>query len=102
MTHPTRNALTQVRCAGFKRGGDDKAPKQRRSPMNDPLMVEAIRKQELESARKAQNPDGGEVESTGTSRLQKIFGRRKKVSEEMPLLDVKGNRISYASSPDVS
>ena len=36
------------------------------------------------------------------SRMQKMFGRKKKVSEEMPLLDIKGNRINYGSNPEVS
>ena len=31
-----------------------------------------------------------------------MFGRKKKVSEEMPLMDIKGNRISYGSNPEVS
>uniref|UniRef100_A0A7S3IHR2 Uncharacterized protein n=1 Tax=Strombidium inclinatum TaxID=197538 RepID=A0A7S3IHR2_9SPIT len=35
--------------------------------------------------------------------MQKIFGRkRKKVSEEQPLLDVKGNKIHYGSQLEVS
>ena len=31
-----------------------------------------------------------------------MFGRKKKISEEMPLMDVKGNRINYGSNPDIS
>ena len=75
------------------------AKKQRQSPLIDPYMTEALAQKEREAARKALNPDAPEP---GRSRLQKIFGRRKKLSEEMPLLDVKGNRISYPASPDVS
>ena len=31
-----------------------------------------------------------------------MFGRKKKVSEEMPLIDIKGNKINYSSGMDVS
>ena len=31
-----------------------------------------------------------------------MFGRRKKVSEDMPLIDIKGNKINYTGGMDVS
>ena len=31
-----------------------------------------------------------------------MFGRKKKVSEEMPLIDIKGNKINYSGGMDVS
>ena len=31
-----------------------------------------------------------------------MFGRKKKVSEEMPRMDIKGNKISYGRTLDVS
>ena len=43
------------------------------------------------------------AENTGSSRLQRIFGRKsKKESEEMPLMDIKGQRINYTGQLDVS
>ena len=58
------------------------------SPLVDPQMTEALKRQNQQQVPQ--------------SRMQKMFGRKKKVSEEMPLLDIKGNRINYGSNPEVS
>ena len=44
----------------------------------------------------------GAIPDKPQSRLQRMFGRKKKLSEEMPLMDIKGNRINYGSNPDIS
>ena len=41
-------------------------------------------------------------EGSGSSRLQRIFGRKKRMSEDQPRLDVKGNKIHYGSTPELS
>ena len=65
------------------------------APLIDPKMTEAMKEQ----ARLANDPN---AKQTGQSRLQKMFGKKKKIREDMPILDVKGNRINYSSNPDVS
>ena len=72
----------------------------RQSPLIDPRIVTAMNQQAKDKARvEAGLPEP----TTGTSRLQRIFGRKnKKVSEEMPLMDVKGHRINYTSNLDIS
>ena len=65
------------------------------SPLIDPKMTEAMKEQE----RIANDPNAKE---TGQSRLQRMFGKKKKIRDDMPILDIKGNRINYSSNPDVS
>ena len=45
---------------------------------------------------------GEDGEAPQPGRFQKIFGRRKKLSEDMPILDVKGQRINYETSAGIS
>ena len=72
-------AMIQLRAMATKRRTSQ------HQPLIDPRIEDQMR-------------DGGgdpNTDTKGYSRLQKIFSKKKKAKEDMPRIDMKGNKINY-------
>ena len=97
VSHPFNKNLPFATFAKNQNNNQPDRTRTRSNPLIDPMLTEALKQQER---MKRKQGDDGEIQEPG--RFQNIFGRRKKLSEDMPILDVKGQRINYETSADIS